>query len=98
MAGGNSGASIIAGNGLNSLLWKRINDGSMPPSSNDVSIANVELVKRWINEGAQEKLKTTIASIDVKKLNRNFKGCVIVSLKMFRTSSSDATNHPISLW
>ena len=52
MAGGNSGASIVAGDHQNSLLWKRIDDGSMPPSSNDVSLSNVELVKKWINEGA----------------------------------------------
>ena len=57
MAGGNSGASIIAGDSQNSLLWKRINDGSMPPSSNDVTPSKVELVKRWINEGALEKPK-----------------------------------------
>ena len=57
MAGGNSGASITAGDSQNSLLWKRINDGSMPPSSNDVTPSKVELVKRWINEGALEKPK-----------------------------------------
>ena len=59
MAGGTSGASIIAGNHQNSLLWNRINDGSMPPSSNDVSSANVELVKKWINEGALDEYLTT---------------------------------------
>ena len=52
MAGGNSGASILPGDHQNSLLWKRINDGSMPPSSNNVSPSKVELVKKWINEGA----------------------------------------------
>ena len=55
MSGGNSGASIVAGDNQNSLLWKRINDGSMPPSLNDVIPSNVELVKKWINEGALEK-------------------------------------------
>ena len=58
MAGGNSGASIVAGDNQNSLLWKRINDGSMPPSLNDVIPSNVELVKKWINEGALEKPST----------------------------------------
>lgn len=52
MAGGNSGSSIVPGNHQNSLLWKRINDGSMPPSSNNVMPSKIELVKQWINEGA----------------------------------------------
>ena len=67
MAGGNSGASIVAGDNQNSLLWKRINDGSMPPSLNDVIPSNVELVKKWINEGALEKpsvQKNEIIQID----------------------------------
>ena len=56
MRGGNSGATIIPGDYQNSLLWKRINDGSMPPSSNDVPLSKVELVGKWINEGALQSV------------------------------------------
>ena len=71
MAGGNSGVSIIAGDSQNSLLWKRINDGSMPPSSNDVTPSKVELVKRWINEGAHEKPKSKISTILARHFTEN---------------------------
>ena len=71
MKGGNSGASIIAGESRNSLLWKRINDGSMPPSSNDVMPSNVELVKKWINEGAHEKPKSKTPKILARHFTEN---------------------------
>ena len=71
MAGGNSGASIIAGDNQNSLLWKRINDGSMPPISNDVKPSNVELVKKWINEGAHEKPKSKTSTILARHFTEN---------------------------
>ena len=32
MNGGTSGAAIVAGDHANSLLWVRVNNGSMPPS------------------------------------------------------------------
>ena len=52
MRGGNSGPTILPGDHQSSLLWRRINDGSMPPSSNDVPLSKVELIGKWINEGA----------------------------------------------
>lgn len=52
MRGGNSGPTILPGDYQSSLLWRRINDGSMPPSSNDVPLSKVELIGKWINEGA----------------------------------------------
>ena len=55
MAGGNSGPSIVAGDHQNSLLWKRIKDGSMPPGSNYVSLTKIELIAKWIDEGALEQ-------------------------------------------
>ena len=58
IAGGNSGSTIIPGDSQNSLLWKRINDGSMPPGSNDVSLSKIDLVAKWINEGALENITT----------------------------------------
>jgi len=71
MAGGKSGPSIVANDHQKSLLWKRINDGSMPPSSNDVSASNVELVKKWINEGAHEKPKSNTPRILAKHFTEN---------------------------
>ncbi|RCL88966.1 T9SS C-terminal target domain-containing protein [bacterium] len=58
MLGGNSGPTIIPGDSQNSILWKRISDGSMPPSSNDVPLTKVEIVAKWINEGALESVAT----------------------------------------
>ena len=55
MAGGNSAPSIVAGDHQNSLLWKRIKDGSMPPGSNNVSLTKIELIAKWIDEGALEQ-------------------------------------------
>jgi hypothetical protein len=55
MEGGNSGAIIISGDHINSYLWQRVNDGSMPPGSDpDLSTEQVNLIKQWINEGAQD--------------------------------------------
>ena len=56
MLGGNSGPTVIPGDSQNSILWKRISDGSMPPSSNDVPLSKVEVVAKWINEGALKNI------------------------------------------
>ena len=54
MAGGGSGAVIEPGNHSNSYLWQRVDNGSMPPGSNpDLLTEQVNLIKQWINEGAQ---------------------------------------------
>jgi len=55
MAGGNSGAVIVANDHTNSLLWQRVNNGEMPPGNNpDLTAAQVSLVALWIDEGALE--------------------------------------------
>jgi len=55
MAGGNSGAVIVANDHANSLLWQRVNNGEMPPGNNpDLTAAQVSLVALWIDEGALE--------------------------------------------
>ena len=54
MAGGGSGAVIEPGNHSNSYLWQRVDNGSMPPGGNpDLLTEQVNLIKQWINEGAQ---------------------------------------------
>ena len=51
MTGGTSGLAVVAGDHANSLLWTRVNDGSMPPSGN-LSSDQVNLIAQWIDEGA----------------------------------------------
>tara|TARA_Y100000748_G_scaffold285312_1_gene267755 strand:+ start:2282 stop:5176 length:2895 start_codon:yes stop_codon:yes gene_type:complete len=53
MTGGNAGSAIVAGDHANSLLWVRVNNGSMPPSGN-LSSGQVNLIAQWIDEGALE--------------------------------------------
>jgi len=56
MAGGNSGAVVVANDHANSYLWQRVNNGEMPPGTNnpDLSAAQVDLIALWIDEGALE--------------------------------------------
>ena len=55
MNGGTSGAAIVAGEHANSLLWVRVNNGSMPPGNNpDLSSDEINLIAQWIDEGALE--------------------------------------------
>ena len=53
MNGGNSGAAIVADDHANSLLWARVDNGSMPPSGT-LSSDQVDLIALWIDEGALE--------------------------------------------
>ena len=60
MNGGWSGASIIAGDHENSLLYQRINlpvstDGSMPPNV-PLSQSEIDLIAQWIDQGATLRL------------------------------------------
>ena len=61
MDGGNSGDVIIPYNHLSSLLWQYIDSGFMPPNNNDLTIAQVELIAQWIDEGALPEADTPIA-------------------------------------
>ena len=53
MTGGNTGAAIVAGDHASSLLWVRVENGSMPPSGT-LSSDQVDLIAQWIDEGALE--------------------------------------------
>ena len=60
MNGGWSGASIIAGDHENSLLYQRIilpvsTDGSMPPNV-PLSQSEIDLIAQWIDQGATLRL------------------------------------------
>jgi hypothetical protein len=53
LAGGDSGASLVLGKADESLLLTRISTGEMPPGETRVSPEKVELIRRWIDSGAQ---------------------------------------------
>ena len=60
MNGGWSGASIVAGDHENSLLYQRIilpvsTDGSMPPNV-PLSQSEIDLIAQWIDQGATLRL------------------------------------------
>ena len=63
MSGGNSGSSIIAGDASNSLLVQRI-DGSvnplMPKDSQALPDSTINLIMKWINEGATETVSIIV--------------------------------------
>ena len=55
MAGSNNGAVIVPGDHANSLLWQKVNSGTMPPGNNpDLNSDEVDLIAQWIDEGALE--------------------------------------------
>ena len=65
MKGGNSGAVIKAGDASNSLLIQRIEGSVTPqmPQGGDALVDSViSLIKKWINEGAPEKVSVTVES------------------------------------
>ena len=61
MTNSNSGASVVPGDHANSLLWQRVNNGSMPPQNNpDLSADQINLIAQWINQGASLQLSEEI--------------------------------------
>lgn len=54
MAGGNSGAAVVPGNRNSSLLWNYVNNGAMPPAPDTLLATDIELIGKWIDEGACE--------------------------------------------
>ena len=54
MAGGNSGAVIVANDHTNSLLWQKVNSGAMPQNNPALPQSQIDLIALWINEGALE--------------------------------------------
>ncbi len=50
--GGESGKGIVPGQPDTSLLLKRIESGEMPPSERKVTLAEREIIRRWIAAGA----------------------------------------------
>ncbi|MFM9117127.1 MAG: DUF1553 domain-containing protein, partial [Planctomycetota bacterium] len=51
--GGESGPAIVPGKLSESLLWQRVEQGEMPPGEKKLSRAELDLLKRWIEQGAK---------------------------------------------
>ena len=68
MAGGNSGTSVEAGNHASSLLWQKVNNGSMPPGNQNLSNEQINLIAQWIDEGALETPQTYITIAEARAL------------------------------
>jgi hypothetical protein len=51
--GGDSGPAIEAGDHSQSLLYKRVVDGEMPPTGKKLTEAQVNVLARWIDQGAR---------------------------------------------
>ncbi len=53
IAGGESGAAVVAGNREESLLYQRVRDGEMPPDeAPQLKPEEIETIGRWIDAGA----------------------------------------------
>ena len=50
-----NGPVITVGDSTNSLLWIKVNSGSMPLSGSDLTDAQIHLIAQWIFEGALEE-------------------------------------------
>jgi hypothetical protein len=58
LKGGDTGTAVVVGKGSESLLLQRVllprdNDEAMPPKGEGLSKAQQEILKAWINEGAE---------------------------------------------
>lgn len=52
LAGGESGKVIVPGKSSESLLWKQITSGDMPPAGTPLTVAEKATLKKWIDTGA----------------------------------------------
>jgi len=53
LAGGESGAAVVPGNPVESLLYKKIAAGKMPPKG-ALAPAQIAVIKKWIEQGAHD--------------------------------------------
>ena len=51
--GGDSGPAIIAGMAVDSVLVDRIESGEMPPEDKMLSRLEIEIIRKWIDQGAK---------------------------------------------
>ena len=57
ISGGLSGNTIVPGDHTASVLWQRIDNGTMPPAGT-LSSVQINLIAQWIDEGALEEHDT----------------------------------------
>ena len=53
LKGGKHGPAIAPGQAENSLLYTKIRDGEMPKEQAKLSTAEIETIRRWIEQGAE---------------------------------------------
>ena len=92
MAGGNSGAVIVANDHANSLLWQKVNTGEMPQNNPALPQSQIDLIALWINEGALEFPVTTFQPQTTAALQ------TAVDLWVSDSASAVATYGDISTW
>ena len=51
-AGGDSGSAVVAGQSADSVLWQRVEDGSMPHEHAPLTADEKRVLKTWIDDGA----------------------------------------------
>ena len=69
MAGGSSGAVVVASDHASSLLWQRVNNGSMPPGNENLNSDQIDVIAEWIDEGALETLDESITIAEARALD-----------------------------
>jgi hypothetical protein len=52
LKGGESGPAILPGSAAQSLLYRKVSSGVMPPGGNKLSPVDIEMIRRWIEAGA----------------------------------------------
>ena len=68
MNGSNSGDVVIPYDHSSSILWQYVNSGFMPPGNNDLTLAQIDLIAQWIDEGARPEIEMEM------ELNLAFQG------------------------
>ena len=53
LRGGESGPVIVAGRHAESLLYQRVSAGEMPPEGKKLSLREIDILARWIDQGAR---------------------------------------------
>lgn len=61
-AGGKSGKVIVPGQAAESLLWKNVESGEMPQDRPPLSAKEKEILRKWIDEGANWPANTIVVS------------------------------------
>jgi hypothetical protein len=72
--GGESGPALVPGKIAESLILHRIKSGEMPPGDKKLSAADIQLIEKWIQQGAltQREEPATIASDELTDAELRF--------------------------